>query len=335
MQPIAGAHFARRVLDRYPSEFRGDLTLLSFSENTTFQVSAGEGRRYVLRVHRRDYHARLDIESELAWLADLRRDGLKVPEPIAGSDGDYVQSSIDDDGEVRFFVLFHWIDGVAPNPQDNLEESFSRLGAINAILHRHSQAWQRPVHFQRMTWDHDSMVGPSARWGRWQENTHLKISEMSLIETCVNQISSSLNEYGKCPSRFGLIHADLRLANLIFDGNRTRVIDFDDCGFGWYMHDLAAALTFIEHHPKAEAWIGHWLDGYQQELSLERADFEILPSLILQRRIQVVAWLASHGRSAEAKTFGRPWIEATLQMCRRYLDGVPVGASSLLAAAES
>ncbi|WVM92198.1 phosphotransferase [Halopseudomonas pachastrellae] len=43
-----------------------------------------------------------------------------------------------------------------------------------------------------------------------------------------------------------MIHADLRLTNLLRHQQQTRVIDFDDCGQGWYLHDLAAALSFEE-----------------------------------------------------------------------------------------
>ncbi len=50
--------------------------------------------------------------------------------------------------------------------------------------------------------------------------------------------------------RFGLVHADIRLANLLVDGEHVRVIDFDDCGFSWFMYDFATTVSFIEDHPR-------------------------------------------------------------------------------------
>ncbi len=38
---------------------------------------------------------------------------------------------------------------------------------------------------------------------------------------------------GTGPQRYGLVHADTRLANLLVDGGRVSVIDFDDSGFSW------------------------------------------------------------------------------------------------------
>jgi hypothetical protein len=43
-----------------------------------------------------------------------------------------------------------------------------------------------------------------------------------------------MEKFGADHERFGLIHADLRLANLLVWQEKTRVIDFDDCGFGWW-----------------------------------------------------------------------------------------------------
>lgn len=34
---------------------------------------------------------------------------------------------------------------------------------------------------------------------------------------------------------WGLIHADLCLVALLLEGEHTRTIDYDDCGFGWYL----------------------------------------------------------------------------------------------------
>jgi Ser/Thr protein kinase RdoA (MazF antagonist) len=41
----------------------------------------------------------------------------------------------------------------------------------------------------------------------------------------------------------------MRLANVLHDGPKTYVIDFDDCGYSWYLYDLATALTLIEDAP--------------------------------------------------------------------------------------
>ena len=40
-----------------------------------------------------------------------------------------------------------------------------------------------------------------------------------------------------------VVHADTRLANAGEDGS-VSVIDFDDCGFSWYLYDLGTSVSF-------------------------------------------------------------------------------------------
>ena len=41
----------------------------------------------------------------------------------------------------------------------------------------------------------------------------------------------------------GLIHADMVHENILIDGSSLVIIDFDYCGFGYRLFDLATALT--------------------------------------------------------------------------------------------
>src|SRR5260221_13336109 len=73
-----------------------------------------------------------------------------------------------------------------------------------------------------------------------------------------------LASYGRGEDRFGMIHADVRLANLLADGDDIQVIDFDDCGFGWFMFDLATAVSFMEHDPRVPELCDAWVRGYRR-----------------------------------------------------------------------
>ena len=47
----------------------------------------------------------------------------------------------------------------------------------------------------------------------------------------------------------GLIHADLHLGNAVFEGDHVKLIDFDDCGTGPRLYDLAVALWELRLDP--------------------------------------------------------------------------------------
>src|SRR6478609_7446855 len=81
----------RTALERYPGDLDGArLVLLRHEQNATFRVD-GVGARYVLRINRPGLQSEATVESEMAWLAALRRDtDLVVPEPVATRDGSLV-----------------------------------------------------------------------------------------------------------------------------------------------------------------------------------------------------------------------------------------------------
>lgn len=312
---------ARQALLRYPVAFHGQLSLLCRSENATFLVRGDGGIRFALRLHRGDYHQRDEIESELAWLDALRAHGITVPEAICASDNQRVQTLPVSATENRHVVLFRWVEGDMPTT-DVDPQAFAQLGEITARLHQHSRHWMAPVGFRRIVWDNDTMVGPQGHWGRWQDAPGLSEQDFPLIEETLAQIRSVLHDYGKNAQRYGLIHADLRLTNLLLHNGETQVIDFDDCGMGWYMHDAAAAISFVEHHPRAVEWIEHWLRGYQKVCPLSEADLAVIPTMIVQRRIQLLAWRGSHATTEMAQSLGNEWEAESLKLCRDYLATV-------------
>src|SRR5690606_31533543 len=134
-----------------------------------------------------------------------------------------------------------------------------------------------------------------------------------------DELRARLARYGTTPDRYGLIHADLRLANLLVDGPDLAVIDFDDCGFGWYMYDLAAALSFIEHDPRVPELIDAWLTGYRTLADLPAEDEAEIWTFILFRRLLLVAWIGSHPAADAARELGAPYTTGTCDLAERYL----------------
>ncbi|MFT8634980.1 phosphotransferase enzyme family protein [Novacetimonas hansenii] len=318
----AGDHdmLAHAAMALYPPTERGVPRLLCLSENATYRIDLPDGGRRVLRIHRPGYHDATEIRSELAWLDSLHATGLPVPRAVQAMDGERLHHMTLPGMTGRHVVMFNWIDGTEPTP-DIAPDSFARLGRMTAHLHRHSRAWQRPAGFRRKSWTHATMVGPQAPWGQWQAAHGLDDAARNMITHAMARVDAELAAYGHGAARFGLIHADLRLANLLIAGGKTHIIDFDDCGFSWFMQDLAAALSFFEDHPRMPHWVAHWLRGYNTIASVTPADLSILPALIAQRRIQLLAWGASHAQTAQVQGLGPQWNARCVTLCRDYLDG--------------
>ncbi|NUL20456.1 phosphotransferase, partial [Agrobacterium tumefaciens] len=112
--------------------------------------------RYALRIHRPNYHSKLDIESELEWLDALNASGIQVPVAIADQSGERVITLKLSNDIYRYAVLFNWVEGDMPTVEVD-PTAFEQLGQITAKLHVHSKTWQAPENFQRIVWNHETM----------------------------------------------------------------------------------------------------------------------------------------------------------------------------------
>ena len=137
-------------------------------------------------------------------------------------------------------------------------------------MHRHARQWQRPAWFTRFHWDYPAAFGRQARWGRWQDGIGVGPSERQVLTRLDDTLQGRLQAFGQGPERYGLVHADTRLANLLVHDGTVSVIDFDDSGFSWYLYDLGTAVSFFEHSPEVPALVDSWLEGYQQAGLLRR-----------------------------------------------------------------
>ena len=299
-------------LDLWRETAGGRATLINLSENHTFGIDSPTGRT-VLRVHRPGYQTADSIESELSWLAALRRDtDLPVVRPLPGRDGKLLQRM-----GSRHAVLFAFEEG--REPVAGTVPLFRTIGTFAAKAHRHVERWQPPAGFSRPTWSADAMLEPNGLWGDWRQAPGLS-PVRDTLEAVTTRLHTELAAYGRSPDRFGLIHADMRLANLLVNGPRTTLLDFDDSGFGWFMYDLGSALSFIDTDPDAPALRAAWLKGYTAIRPLGEADLAIIDAMVLLRRMVLLAWIGTHGETQLAQEHAATFAADTARAGRRWLD---------------
>ena len=316
---------AAAALGRFGLSPAATATLCNVSENHTYRVEdPGSGRRYALRVHRPGYRTAAQIESELRWIDALREDGAVdtcVPVPAPGGER-VVSVSVDGLG-ARNVALFDWLPGAEPDPEgEAVVAGFRTLGAVSARMHAHARAWELPPGFDRPVWDHERTLGAGGYWGAWQDGLGMGAEERRQLERLDAVIASRLEAYGRGSDRFGLVHADIRLANLLADDDgRVRVIDFDDCGFAWFMYDFATTVSFMEDHPRVPDLREAWLEGYRSVAPLGAADEAELDTFVMLRRLLLVAWIGSHHTFAtEAAELGAGFTAGTCALAERYLS---------------
>lgn len=312
---------AQKALEDFDLPPGSALRLLNLSENATFAVEEpGCGHRSILRVHRKNYHRADQIESELTWLDALRRDSdITVPTVVPTRDGRRVVT-VEHDGAQRHVVHFEMVPGAEPDENTLSRTDFHTLGCITAALHDHARSWQRPPAFSRFAWDWEHSLGASPRWGRWSDAIGVGEPEAEVLARAEQLLGRRLAEYGTGSDTFGLVHADLRLANLLVDGDTITVIDFDDCGFGWYFYDFGTAVSFFEDHPSVPDWQDAWVTGYRTRREMSAADEDMLASFVLLRRMLLLAWMGTHSHSRESQAISVTYAAGSCTLAEKYLS---------------
>jgi Ser/Thr protein kinase RdoA (MazF antagonist) len=290
---------------------------ITISENASILLSSPkDSASWVLRIHRSNYHSQNSILSEVAWVEAIAKSTQVIVPHFRRTTNQQPVVTLASHGP-RFAVLTRLIEGQHLVEPAELRE-FETVGAIAGELHRLSRAWRPPKGFFRFSWDLNSGIGENARWGSWRR-APLDASAYNVVERACSKLSTVLANRVGDPRHWGLIHADMRSANLLAIEQGRALIDFDDCGYSWYLYDLATAVSFFEHAPEVETWVERWIEGYQQYAQLTKDDRQAIWPLIVYRRLVLVGWSISHQTTSTAGGLDEDFLDQTVELCNRYL----------------
>jgi Ser/Thr protein kinase RdoA (MazF antagonist) len=279
---------ALAALSRYELP-EGRLRFVSHGENTTFRHEGPAGR-HLVRVHRPHRHGRgVDsasaIRSELAWLRAIRGGtDLLVPEPLEARDG---APTVDATaaGETRTCSVLRWMDGRI-HEESARPVHLHRLGAAMARLHDHADGWTPPAGFVRIRWDHTTFFGDVMVYGETSAAGCWALLPAQ-VRTRFEAVALRMSDVMGLADDWGLVHADLHLGNALFHRGGVRLIDFDDCGHGPRLYDLAVALWELRDEPGYPAFRDALLQGYRRHRDV---DARHLDDFIAVRQVAFDLW---------------------------------------------
>lgn len=301
------------------------LELVKYRENAVFLVTAAEGERTILRVHRPRYRSDDQIRSELAWMSALEADGIATPQAIAARDGNLVVTAAAEGvPEPRQCDLMRWVAG---NPPGTLEAGveasdeevcalYREVGSLAARLQQHAASWERPPWFSRPSWDVASLVGESPTFGRFWGLDAIAADQMPILLAARDRVRQRLAGLGPADV---LIHGDLVPDNILIDGATTRVIDFDDFGWSWPGFEMATSLFPLQVSGGFEAGLEGYLAGYREIGAFPQRDLELLPDLLMARSLSYLGW-----------PVGRPEIESARQLAPMFAYLITEAAQAYL-----
>ncbi len=251
-------------------------------ENHVYECTLPTGDRAALRLHRAGYQSPAAIRSELWWCAELARAGLPIPAALPALDGARLVPLPDG----RHASVIAWMEGEAlgeaahpfTRPLSEVLDLYHALGALLARVHRATDAMTLPEDFTRPRWDLDGLVGETPFWGRFWEHPVATLDQ----RTTLIRARDALRE--RLTGEIGLIHADVLRENVLVNGRSVSLIDFDDSGFGFRLHDLGTALVQTFAHPEQPQIRAALMAGYGT------GDEDMVQAFTLARTLSSVGW---------------------------------------------
>lgn len=305
------------------------LALLSQSANMAFRVdipalSGSRARRYVLRLYGtepRGYVGGADadtIRSEFAWLHALNREaGLVVPYPIPTKDGDLLAAFRAADGATQQAVLSAWVPGrffsAGLTPL-----RIERVGAFMGRIHQHAASFAPPAGFMRPRWDAERLFGAGSVLDTTKLAAVYTAAERADFTALAQRAGDVMRTLGEHRAVFGLIHSDLHRNNYLFQGQEVHAIDFDECGFGYYLFYIAVTLADLRRRPSYASLHIAFLRSYRSTFTLTERDERYIDLFLMLRTVDLVNWIGSWP-SPDDHPWARPYLADAVTTIRDFL----------------
>jgi Ser/Thr protein kinase RdoA (MazF antagonist) len=250
------------------------LTFLRYFANITYRVEVPDlllktinpgpylPNRCLLRVLASDHWEY--AKGEMTWLAALSDvAGLPVPAPVPTREGKLLtRVTTPSIPNGRIVSVMRWVDGrrltTGFQPQH-----FSAWGRMVGKLHAFAAGWKPPEGFERFIWDWEGLLG-GRNFGCSIEELvdFMPVPLQEPFRVVSADARTVMEALGKKPDTYGMVHGDMCPANIIFKDGDVVPIDFEDCGFGYWLWDIGVALSL---DPWTEIWCRQrdaFLDGY-------------------------------------------------------------------------
>jgi Ser/Thr protein kinase RdoA (MazF antagonist) len=304
---LAAESIERVIMANYDFDEPISCVLYHRGVNDTYLVSTST-QQLALRLYRSNWRSLDAILAELRAIAYVHSQGAGVTLPIARKDGTLITELRAPEG-LRRAVMFHWATGMPPAYTDPVQSM--QLGGALAELHiaaRHLQA--DPA---RPTIDMDYLFNRPIRtvMARPVHMPHAARRVLRLaarIEEDIRLAEASLPGWGFC-------HGDLWAGNAHVADGRVVMFDFDFCGFGWQLIDLATYSFDARHRGAREESWKSFIAGYLQIRPETTASLRFLGLFAILAGIHAVATMIALSKQMGARVASDESLQPIVSLC--------------------
>jgi Ser/Thr protein kinase RdoA (MazF antagonist) len=282
------------VLEEYDLNVKW-VKFMMVETNTMFKVQSFEGENYVLRIYSDEETTLTENQTEIFWLqALLRETEIKVSEPVARKDGDFI--TVADvpgvPGEKRC-VLFRWVPGRVLEKHLDAANYF-KLGQVMARLHDHADTLRplpssiRPKRWDRVFYYPDEPVVYNTAPYQYLFPPDC----ISIIEQVISLADDEFARLYADQERQIIIHGDLHYWNVHLHRGQLYVLDFEDVMLGYPVQDVAVTLYYGRDRDEYPQLYAAFKDGYTSLRAWPVERIGQLDTLMAARSVNFINYVA-------------------------------------------
>lgn len=260
------------IIEKYNLNKNGSCELFRTGINHTYFITENE-IKYVARVYSYNWRSKSEILAEINVLNVLKEHAINISYPIADKKGEFIQEINAPEG-TRYLVLFSFAEGNKVRFINN-ETCFS-IGSIMASIH--TKMFDKEIN--RIHYNLETLLELPYEYAKPFFSETLE--EMKFIKKQSIEIKDyfDLNELKNSPK--GVVHMDIWYDNMsITTQNEVTIFDFDFCGNGYLIFDVAyfcKQLFHIETDKKEyESKMKSFLNGYESIRKLTKEEMLLIP----------------------------------------------------------
>ncbi len=244
--------------------------------NDSYKVNT-DTDSYLLRVYRKDWRTKSDIEFELSILNHLYQEQVNVAYPLFAVTGEQIVSIATPEGE-RFAIMTTFAEG---QPLSFDDTSDIELYAKNvAKIHKHSEKFVSQ--HNRFKIDLKHLIEEPLK--RIKPYLNDRDSDWQFLENYASTLSSNIQNNQSESLDFGFCHGDFHGGNAHKSDGEFTFFDFDCCGLGYRAYDLAVFKWSARLAKKEESW-STFMKAYGEIREISESDLALVDDYVSIRHI--------------------------------------------------
>ncbi|MDW6005417.1 phosphotransferase enzyme family protein [Vibrio mangrovi] len=245
--------------------------------NDTYRLKT-IGHHYALRVYRYGWRSLAEIRSELKLLEQLGLIAEIVASPVIPESKDPIITFEAPEGK-RYAILFEWVAGHPPDYASS--QQAETFGVNMAKLHQSFDLL--PMTETRKPIDLDVLFRQPME--KLMSQKSITPDNKQVLEQVEQLLKLRLTHQALSSLSWGLCHGDAHAGNARISGEQLFFFDFDFCGPGWRLYDLATYCWASMLRWQPEECRQAFLQGYLTQGNLPPQSIDLLKEFVILRQL--------------------------------------------------